>query len=178
MKSLVFISLMCVGVVAKGNTAQWSVVGATEEWANYKAFLVETIDSGWKNVSDIENAASKFAEGTSGDIVSIGRGKYGFMEPVSAIGSNVTVDKMSSVSIVVVDPKSSEGYSYIDNVNMSASVYDESVPGTAPDATIMLASEISKQGTFGGHTDPTPEPTSGLLLLLGAAGLALRRRVK
>jgi len=50
-------------------------------------------------------------------------------------------------------------------------------PATGTKATIVLSTQGTKgSGTFTAGSSPVPEPTSGLLMLLGMAGLALRRR--
>ena len=47
---------------------------------------------------------------------------------------------------------------------------------TAPDDTSTV--QAGKNWYKAGGSEPVPEPTSGLLMLLGVAGLALRRKVK
>lgn len=75
---------------------------------------------------------------------------------------------------VIVDGAVAEGSKYWvvnDYAIQAANVYEPPSSGTK--ATIVL----STQGTAGSGTfTAAPEPTSGLLLLLGVAGLALRRR--
>jgi len=53
----------------------------------------------------------------------------------------------------------------------------ETIPGTTP-VPYLSALDVSQYGAsdWAGTPAPTPEPTSGLLLLIGMAGLALRRR--
>lgn len=75
---------------------------------------------------------------------------------------------------VIVDGAVAEGSKYWvvnDYAIPAASVYDPPASGTA------VTVSLSTQGTAGSGTfTAAPEPTSGLLLLLGVAGLALRRR--
>ena len=56
----------------------------------------------------------------------------------------------------------------------------QSMNGTVSDSTTLnmgFASQASKSWTkYSVSAEPIPEPTSGLLLLIGVAGLALRRR--
>ena len=55
------------------------------------------------------------------------------------------------------------------NEKESAAVYD---------ASVVFDDQTAPAGTFGALTTPgaVPEPTSGLLLLVGVAGLALKRK--
>jgi len=78
---------------------------------------------------------------------------------------------------VIVDGDVADGSKYWvvnDYTIQAANVYEPPSSGTI--ATIVM----STQGTAGSGTftasSPVPEPTSGLLMLLGMAGLALRRR--
>ena len=62
-----------------------------------------------------------------------------------------------------------------------ASIYEFSISGTTPTSTAqdMKLNAGWGSGEFlqqGGYTVAVPEPTSGLLMLVGLAGLALRRR--
>lgn len=62
-------------------------------------------------------------------------------------------------------------YSTTGAIDVSAYVYDP--PASAPGD---LALTVDSFGTKGAPIGNVPEPTSGLLMLLGMAGLALRRR--
>jgi hypothetical protein len=63
-----------------------------------------------------------------------------------------------------------------------ASIYEFNITGTTPTSTtqdMKLNALWTDPNTFlqqGGYTVAVPEPTSGLLMLVGLAGLALRRR--
>ena len=70
----------------------------------------------------------------------------------------------------------SAAYTYQDFLDSKASVTgaDTPVPMVLTSDTVNIFT--GKSGTIGSSGGDTPEPTSGLLLLLGVAGLALRRR--
>ena len=64
---------------------------------------------------------------------------------------------------------------YIANAGTANVTGDKTYPATANLGTQWVSSDTTKSSTIGSWT-AVPEPTSGLLLLLGVAGLALRRR--
>lgn len=61
--------------------------------------------------------------------------------------------------------------SWTDKTDVSASIYTPPATGTAFE---LSAANLANSGTIA--TAAVPEPTSGLLLLIGMAGMALRRR--
>ena len=100
----------------------------------------------------------------------------------SKTGTLVGMDKGSSIFYVLFDTtdagKLAVGttYKYSDNLDASAWIYNgdadppESSPGTW---ALSAATQLTNTGTI---TAAVPEPTSAMLLLLGMAGLALKRR--
>ena len=91
-----------------------------------------------------------------------------------ATGDTTGVAGGDNLVWVIVDGAVADGSKFWvvnDYAIPSASVYEPPASGTIP--TIVL----STQGTAGSGTfTAVPEPTSGLLLLLGMAGLALKRK--
>ena len=175
--SMLFVAFS-VALVANAQAVKWKV-NATSEYLDYGVFLVASIDSNWSSANDIQAAAVKFGgENGYGKILSYQGGSSFAKKAALAVGSDITPQSMKNAYVVLVGPGKNT-YNYL-QVDFSESVYDHTAPvPEGPTASVATAKIMSEgtQGTFGG-TDPTPEPTSGLLLLLGAAGLALRRRVK
>ena len=91
-----------------------------------------------------------------------------------AAGKSTDIAGGDNLVFVIVDGAVADGSKYWvvnDYAIPSESVFEPPATGTA--VTIAL----STQGTAGSGTfTAVPEPTSGLLMLLGVAGLALRRR--
>ena len=115
---------------------------------------------------------------TIGDAVPGGSGNY-TMSSWAANGkvSDDALVKDASYALVYVITDG-ENYQAM-NGTKSAVGYDPEAPGTIVAGNLAIAAntgtpfQASAMTTF---TDVVPEPTSGLLLLLGVAGLALRRR--
>lgn len=162
---------LMIGVVALAMGVQaaavdWQVTG-TAATVNYNVYLLASIADSYKSVTDIANAAL-----ISGTIAQSGRSYYA---SGTAASEAITKDSMKEVYWVIVDGSGSPtSYNYV-KTDMSAFVYDpdnqESSPGQFNSITAadMLA---GSSGSFGA----VPEPTSGMLVLLGMAGLALKRK--
>ena len=92
----------------------------------------------------------------------------------AASGSSNDIAANANLVFVIVDGTVADGSKYwvVNDYSIpAANVYE--LPAIGTRATI----DLSSQGTAGSGTfTAVPEPTSGLLMLLGVAGLALRRR--
>lgn len=128
----------------------------------------------WKNgVTDLDTAELV----TSGMAAAIGRvrgstnGAYSF----SYDGSPISNGDVLTVLFKDTNNKYSE-LTYVDGDGKpsSAMVTDTyTVAGLADDSSVLTTFTFGTSGNYA----TVPEPTSGLLLLLGMAGLALRRKV-
>ena len=180
MKKLMIVATLAFAAgFAKAASVDWSVTGATSDQVGYTVYLVNAISDAWTGASDIAAAAAALGTGTSGVVAKNGR-VYN-VAPTTATGDNVTADSMKSAYFVLVTDPSADSYKYI-SADLSASVYGdtESSPGTSSTTTAaLLAGTTGSYATTPGPTpgpSDVPEPTTGLLMLLGVAGLALRRR--
>lgn len=161
------IMLAVVGAVfaAKAAFVDWSYTG-TDSQVGYNVYVVigATAATDWANESAVAAAAIDTAT-----VASLGRGKYGI-----ASRSAGGINKGDSYYLVVAS-----GDNYAVSSVYSGGIYDPSAQESSPGATVQ-ATMSNLSNKFGGDTpvDPTPEPTSGLLLLVGGAMLALRRKQK
>ena len=91
-----------------------------------------------------------------------------------ASGTTTGITAGDNLVYVIVDGAVADGSKYWvvnDYTILAANVYEPPATGTR------VTVNLSSQGTAGSGTfTAVPEPTSGLLMLLGMAGLALRRR--
>ena len=92
----------------------------------------------------------------------------------AATGLSTGIAANDNLVFVIVDGSVADGSKYwvVNDYSIpAANVFDP------PDSKSAAAITFSTQGTAGSGTfTAVPEPTSGLLMLLGMAGLALRRR--
>ncbi len=175
MKKLVVMLTLAVAVVsAHAAAVSWSV-GATKELDGTVVYLLAT--TAGSGIGDYTDMSKFVAAAVSQATIAAGaRGKY--LTPVTVAEHNSITDAANFYFAIVAGDKKS--FNYVEAVDMGASVYDPY--GTDPSksayvgitATDILAGTKVNFGASGGGT--IPEPTSGILLALGGAILALRRK--
>lgn len=166
-KLMVLAAVACAALFANAASANWQITATTAQ-VNYQIYLVGAISDAWTSVSDLAADAAAFGTaGTSGTIAKNGRLTY-----ASATLASDNISKTSAdVFFVIVSGSDATDYSYV-KADLSAFVYEgvETPSGKyTSTANDLLA---GTQGSFGS----IPEPTGATLVLLGVAGLALRRR--
>ena len=168
MKKLLMLAV-AIGAAALAHAASfdWQVNGASAT-VNYQVYIVGSIVSSWTSVSGLATAASKFGESTSGTIT-----KSGFVYNTSASASIDTISKDSAdVYFVIVSGDDAKTYNYA-KYDVKSYVYSGV---EVPSGTFTIKASDLVAGTQGSFAGSIPEPTSGLLMLVGLAGLALRRK--
>ena len=172
-KLLVAAAIVCAAVVSQAATVNWGIskvknyAGAapTAGWA-VMAFYTEVGAGSDAIVSAIKSkTAGSLAFDTQSLKVSFGAGKYGPAD-VAAAGITDTSKNYDFYFVVFnnADATKATEYAMVSDLNKEYSG---------------MAGKFSTAGDFSGATwasTAIPEPTSGLLMLLGVAGLALRRR--
>ena len=164
MKKLIIMALLVAGAtIANAACMNWQVNGAAGT-VDYSVFFLLT-----DNVADSYSSISDIAalNGGSGEIAKISARAYG----ASGLIDDASLVKGSKLSMIIVNADATK-YAVINNIDTTL-VYDPN-------------NQESSQGTFEVANDTitgasyqafaVPEPTSGLLMLIGLAGLALRRR--
>ena len=161
--------LMALGVVVSAMCTQaaavdWKVTGTVTE-VNYSVYLLvsDAVTTTWSSAADVAKAAI-----SSGTIVSNGRS---YVANGTAINSSLT--KSSSFYYIIVTADESK-YAVSDLYSGSSYVYNNEAdpPESASDIPVFAANTAS----YSNFSGSVPEPTSGLLMLVGLAGLALRRK--
>ena len=167
MKKLVMMMIVATAVVSvKAAAVDWSTTG-TAATEGYTVYVLTSLAESYENVAAIASAAVG-----SDTIVKSGRT---YSAKGRAEGSAVTADAMKNAYYVIVESDTATSYTSY-KVDMSAMVYDPDAQQSSPGLfNSVSAATILSSGTSANFA-AVPEPTSGLLMLLGVAGLALRRR--
>ena len=168
-KLMIAAAIVCAAAFANAANMDWKVITGA---ANLDIYICSSITE-FENAAQIES----YLYGTSGNSATAASKSHG-----SWYGNNGIVDGIDASEVglgktfyaVVVDA-SGKGYY---TMASTAEIYNTNptpVQGVA-DMASLIASGNYTAWAGGPGPEPVPEPTSGLLLLLGVAGLALRRR--
>ena len=183
MKKLI-IAVMFASATAMSHAATvgWSNMGLADyNGDKYQMFVI-----GQKNVSSVATITALLDEGKSVDSYAIGGGTVNAGKAtVASASSGFSIDETGSYTafMVLFDAASpvsgTTKYAVLEGGNQGTG-YTQTIAATTAAITFAggnAASMISAGSwkTFGGSA-PVPEPTGAMLMLLGMAGLALKRK--
>lgn len=165
-KLMIMLSAIALAIGVQAASVDWKVSG-TSDTSGYTVYLLTDLASSYESVSALASTAV-----ASGTIVSAGRGAY-------AANGTATSDAITSASManaywVIVSSTDATSYNYV-KTDMSAMVYDADNQQSSPGTFNGVSAADILAGTSANFA-AVPEPTSGILMLVGLAGLALRRR--
>ena len=190
-KLMIALAVVCAAAVTQAATFAWGTSG--------KAFSIDatTVTAGLaaghygvgsNNNSTMYNQISSFTatwayeitfpSGTDSDVIS------GSLVASDFSSRYVSVSDLSSDLVVQTDPVTQVGYSIVftgtlkDGKGNNWTLTSDAVTGTwdVPSIGDLNFKTAGPSGWTVAGGSAVPEPTSGLLLLLGVAGLALRRK--
>jgi hypothetical protein len=164
-----------VGVSAQAATVDWKVSGGKSD-VGKTVYVLTSIAESYASLSDLAAAAV-----SSGSVIDYTRVSY-----ADGTASGDSVTKEATFYYAIVSGDDASYFNYVEATGMNAQVYDMQnlEPAKDPFNSIKVAGiESGTRVEFGanpdaptGPSDSVPEPTSALLFVVGAAGLALRRR--
>ena len=173
MKKLIVLTLaVAAAVVANASSVDWKF-STSSTYKNYDVYIVSSItEGGFTQLSDITDNLL----GTAGNTGTI-TGSRTYLAQGTVRGLTAAEKSTVNFYYVIVNPNDATGYWTMASSGQAYETATDAVGSTIPaaDANALLATAKTAWAT-GGSTDPTPEPTSGLLLLVGAGILGLRRK--
>ena len=187
-KIMIMVAVATAAVFAQAASVDWSIAlgggAAGRVWDATGSAVWTATTSGNKNQTAYfmlssqvdafvaalnagESLDGKFLDSTTSFTAASGVGAAG-----TANSALVTTDSQSFQVILVYDNAAGDTY-----YKVSTAVASDARAQATDPAEVKFASNTTINGG-GAWTQAVPEPTSGLLLLLGVAGLALRRKQK
>ena len=162
-KIMMIIAAFAIAGSLKAASVNWTFSASGTNFGDYAVYLT-SVGSGFESVADIE--ASMIGTGAKGTTVAGSRTS-------SATGTitGLTAEKTYDFFYVAV-----KGDDYWVSSAQTVTTGAESA-GAAASTFSAANGKTLLSGAATGSFSSVPEPTSGLLLLLGMAGLALKRKV-
>ena len=168
MKKLIIVAVaMCAAIVTNAAAVAWQVSSATADQKDYSVYVFA---SAVADKYDTFDALIANAVGSAGTIAE----KSGRTGKTYSMASALTAqsdDLTGTLYAVLVSGSDAKDYIY-GTIDASSKIYYPDQQQASPGTLTFSTSALTSSGTIGA----VPEPTSGLLMLLGIAGLALRRR--
>ena len=180
-KLMIAVAVVCMAAVTQAATVGWTCAGLGDYAGNaYNFFVI-----GQNGVTSVDQITALVAAGT-------GVSDYAFGADV--VAANGAASKTAAKSGKTLDAGTSYESFYIIFDNAAIAEATKYLAITKAQSATLAMNPAGTAATFqfiGGNqstyannadnwasigTEPTPEPTTGLLLLLGVAGLALKRK--
>ena len=177
-KIVIAVVAMTLGVAANAAAVGWSLAGAT----NYKGDAYQFFVIGQNGADSIATITALLDAGSDTSAYAFGTGAISNtgLATVAAASSGKTLDAGNSYTafFVVFDSASPTSGDTKYAVVSEASGLTQNPSATAAQITFAAGSAASVLNNASNWSSygAVPEPTSGLLVLLGMAGLALKRK--
>ena len=177
MKKLILAAaIVCAAVVSQAASVGWSLAGM----ANYAGDAYSFFIIGQNEVTSVAQITALLDAGSSvssyafasGTLSSTGSGTVPYASSGKTVPNN---SNYTSFFIVFDNANAADATKYLTITTDQAANLAKSVNATAASVSFAAGNQSTYANNAANWT-AVPEPTSGLLMLLGVAGLALRRK--
>ena len=185
-KLMIALAAVAVAAVAQAARVDWSVSanswflsdGTTKAAIGTSVYLINA--ASWSTIeAAIQGGATSFTTSDTG-ILAVGStaNAKGLVSSSTASSSSLAAGTTYDFAYLVFDTRDTSDVKYFASTSIARAAYDPTDATYSEATTVQFtASQYSNTGLSGGwQSAAVPEPTSGLLMLLGMAGLALRRK--
>ena len=161
--------------------SSWTMSDGSKPPKNTTVYLIDGAQ--WATIqAAIDGGATSFTTADAG-IIAIGQtsNTKGLVNGGTATSTKLTAGTKYDLAYMVFDSTAGQFYA---SATQSVAAYDPTIPQYAETQYANFdGTQFSTSGLSGGWSNPggsgdIPEPTSGILLLVGAGMLALRRKQK
>ena len=176
-KLIMLLAAGCAVCITQAASVDWSINLGKANYANKQYYVF----AGSKS-SDVTALLAAYDDKTASSLSSLALASGTLNSKAGkASGNGLDIGSETSLFMVVLNGDLGAGTTYIaDTMDVSGVTY--SPPASSPGTFEAINSNFTGGGTItagsGGGGGDVPEPTSGLLLLVGAGMLALRRKQK
>lgn len=179
-KLMIAAAIVCAAALSHAAATTW---GSTAVKFNGTALGGKDVQLWIVGVSGADDAlfdtrsttASAFGKGSLSNAAGAGQANIDYSSTVAGgpLWAEGTGDLGREYYMVITHVDGDKTYTYTSSTLASSGLTDKSVGALS---NFTFNDRIIESGTDGWVVQSVPEPTSGLLLLLGVAGLALKRR--
>ena len=178
-KLMIAAAIVCAAAVSQAALVQWGDTNALKfngtALGNKSVQLYMVGIDGSDDVLIDTRTTTQNPVGARGNLASgVGSQTYNYTSTVAGgkVWDSEAGDLGREYYIVIQHTANNVDYTYTSSAVASSGLTDKSLGSVS----FTINDKIIASGTDGWVAQTVPEPTSGLLLLLGVAGLALRRR--
>ena len=162
-KLMIMLGALAIAMGVQAASVSWKVSGASD-WKSGTVYAITGYSSADVIAYFESTTASDWAKAVDGAANNTITSRGAATGLSADVGSSIVFAFVSSDGIAA-------GNTWAVSTDVSTSGYTYTPPATKP-GDLTFSYDAAKTGTF----TAVPEPTSGLLLLLGMAGLALKRK--
>ncbi len=179
-KMVMFAAAVMLAVVTNAATVAWTSAGMT----NYKNDAYQIFVIGQQGVESVAMITALLDAGSDTSAYAFGSGVVSATGLASNTNSGKNLDAGTYTSFMVLFDAATVGDASNYVVLSGAATQTQTFTATAAKVTFGagnvsgVVNDTANWKSYGGDTPGVPEPTSGLLLLVGGAMLALRRKQK